>query len=188
MSVSVVRDEELRQAISRVERPKLLSQLAMVTGWIKRRYAILVCAFICPIAAIGEEGEAGSAPTKNRLELFVGATHVENRGASADEFSLGITYERRVSDRIGVGGLVEFTDGTEAWIWGVPLFIHPIDRVRLTVAAGAEFAGSRQELLIRTGVAYEFELGKFSIAPELNVDFVDGERNEVYGISVGFGF
>ena len=154
----------------------------------KRRCAVLLCTFLCPVATIGGELDASNAEDSNKLELFIGAAHVDTHRGSANKLSIGITYERRINDRIGVGGLVEYTDGTEAWTLGVPIFIHPTDRIRLTVAVGAEFEGSSQELLIRAGIAYEIELGKFSIAPEFNVDFVDGERNEVYGISVGFRF
>jgi hypothetical protein len=37
-------------------------------------------------------------------------------------------------------------------------------------------------------VAYEFEVGRWSLTPEFNIDFVDGEEAQVYGVSLGFGF
>jgi hypothetical protein len=37
-------------------------------------------------------------------------------------------------------------------------------------------------------VAYEFEIGRWSITPEFNVDFVEGEEALVYGLSFGYGF
>ena len=49
-------------------------------------------------------------------------------------------------------------------------------------------SASENEFLFRTGVAYEFEIGRWSITPQFNVDFVDGEEAYVYGLSFGWGF
>ena len=47
---------------------------------------------------------------------------------------------------------------------------------------------SNTEFLVRLGVAYEFEIGRWSITPEFNVDFVDDEESTAFGISFGYGF
>ena len=128
------------------------------------------------------EDERGDS--RNKLELFVGMTHHRNE----TDRSLGFTYEYRATQVLGFGGLIEYTSDADSWVWAVPLFIHPVERWRFTVAPGLERAGSENELLFRVGAGYEWELGRWSVAPELNFDFVDGETNEVYGISIGRQF
>ena len=49
--------------------------------------------------------------------------------------------------------------------------------------------GETVEALLRLGATYDFELGRYSIAPEFNIDIVNfDEIVLVYGIAVGFGF
>jgi hypothetical protein len=38
------------------------------------------------------------------------------------------------------------------------------------------------------GVAYEFEIRRWSITPEFNVDIAEGETAMVFGMSFGWGF
>lgn len=40
----------------------------------------------------------------------------------------------------------------------------------------------------RVGTAYEFKFTGWSLAPEVNVDFVDGEVKTILGVSVGWEF
>ena len=43
--------------------------------------------------------------------------------------------------------------------------------------------------LLRVGAAYEFEFAeRWSLTPEFNVDFVDGDEVFVYGFSFGYEF
>jgi hypothetical protein len=43
--------------------------------------------------------------------------------------------------------------------------------------------------MFRIGVGYEFEVvPRWAIVPEFNVDFVDGERELVYGVSAQYEF
>jgi hypothetical protein len=45
------------------------------------------------------------------------------------------------------------------------------------------------EALLRLGVAYEFEIGRYAIAPEFDVDIVKFEEIVlVYGVAFGIGF
>ena len=69
-----------------------------------------------------------------------------------------------------------------------PLFVHPHEGWRLALAPGLEHRHGDDEFLLRTGVAYEFELSeRWVMIPEFNVDFVDGEEAFVFGLSFGFG-
>ena len=133
------------------------------------------------------ENEHGhhEAAHSHRLELFLGNTHED----SEDGFSVGLAYEYRITEILGTGGLVEYAGGDlDKWLAGVPLFIHPHKGWRFVLAPGLEHKHSENEFLFRAGVAYEFEIGRWSITPEFNVDFVEGEEALVYGLSFGYGF
>ena len=101
-----------------------------------------------------------------------------------------MAYERRVTDLIGLGGTIERAGGeidTNSVIGEV--FFHPHAGWRFAAGAGVEFPDDEDnEFLARAGAAYEFEIKRFSIAPEFNLDFVDGETVKVYGVTFGYGF
>ena len=42
--------------------------------------------------------------------------------------------------------------------------------------------------MLRIGVEYGFEAGQWEISPQLDLDFVDGDRIAVLGITFGFGY
>ena len=126
----------------------------------------------------------------NMIELFLGNTYEDSDHGSENGFTFGLTYERRLSELIGVGGFFEYSEGDfEMWSVGVPLFIHPYAGWRFTLAPGLEHRDGDDEFLFRTGVAYEFELSEnWFMLPEVYVDFVDGEETIALGVSFGFGF
>ena len=130
---------------------------------------------------------------RHRAELFLGVAHEE----SSDEFAAGLTYEYRISRLLGVGGFVEHAGEEEGvWTFGVPLLIHPLEGTRFLLAPGwetkeveSEEKETEQSFLMRAGIAYEYEVDRWSITPELNVDFIEGgHRVLVYGVSIGCGF
>ena len=42
--------------------------------------------------------------------------------------------------------------------------------------------------MVRAGGSYEFEMGSWTLAPELSFDFVDGDVKTVFGLNFGIGF
>jgi hypothetical protein len=134
---------------------------------------------------------------RHHAALFLGGTHadveIETEGGireeSEDAFTVGVDYEYRVSPPFGVGGLVEYAAGDlETTILAGALFIHPVGGLKFVLAPGVEHEGDENEFLFRAGVYYDFFFGNFSIAPTISVDFVDGEEDLVYGISLGYGW
>jgi len=119
----------------------------------------------------------------NSIELFVGATF---DGGDA-EASLGLAYERRLSQDFGLGLMAEYTKGRE-WVLAVPLSWHIAESWKAVVAAGVEMSPDDDEFLARLGASYEFGFGSWSLAPELNVDFAGGEVKTVLGVSFGWEF
>ena len=134
----------------------------------------------------GQEPEAGSE-RRHRLEIFLGNTQAKGK----DEATLGLAYEFRLpaSRVLGVGGLIDYAGGDlESTVLAGALFVHPVGGWRFLVAPGLENEGGKNEFLVRAGVSYEFAFGKFSVSPDFNVDFVDGEEIEIYGVNFGIGF
>ena len=129
-------------------------------------------------------------PHPNVVELFLGNTYERADDESANGLSVGLTYERRLSDLLGVGAFYEYAAGDfDKSSIGVPLFVHPYGGWRLALAPGLEHREGEDAFLLRAGVAYEFELfERWVVMPEFNVDLVDGEEAFVFGLSFGFGF
>lgn len=119
----------------------------------------------------------------NLIEAFVGITHDD----SNNEFSVGATYERRLSAGFGVGGIGEYTKDRE-FILAVPFFWHPIESWRFLVAPGTEIDDGDHEFLVRLGGSYEIEFSGWSLSPEVNLDFVDSDVVVVVGASFGWKF
>ena len=140
--------------------------------------------------ALSEESASGhreeGIEDSNDVAIFLGGSHHKDENG----FSVGLDFEHRLSTIFGVGGLVEYTAGDfDSWVVAAPLFVHPYKGFRLILAPGFENKEGDNNFLFRTGLAYQFEIGnKWSISPEYNADFVNGETVHVYGISFGLGF
>ncbi len=142
---------------------------------------------------------------KNYLFLFLGGTTESISEDPETNFSAGLTYERRVSELIGLGIGGEFVfggEGREA-LAGLLLIFHPAGGLGLAIGPGMEIAkeihhdelGHEEEetevhAALRAGVTYEFEVGEqFAIAPAVYVDFIDGKDPAlVWGLEFGLGF
>lgn len=160
----------------------------MLREW-KIILVIAVFLVTIPLEIIASEKEHGgheeSQHHRNRMELFLGNTHEHGE----DGFTVGLSYGYLLQEFIGVGGLLEYAGGHfDKWIVALPVFIHPYGGWRFALGPGLEHKEGENEFLIRAGVAYEFEIGRWLISPEFNVDFVDGEKSYVYGLSFGWGF
>jgi hypothetical protein len=136
--------------------------------------------------ATAHETEHHAGYHKNVIGLFTGITH-ENRGSN--EFAVGLEYERRFTEHFGIGAVVEYTGGdADTWVYALPFAWH-IDRWKFYVAPGIEDGHHGKEDLIRLGGEYAFHLsGGWEIAPQVNVDLVDGEDIWVFGAVFALGF
>jgi hypothetical protein len=135
----------------------------------------------------GTAGEPEHQEHRHHVGVFAGITHDHGE----DESTAGADYEYRVPGVrfLGVGALVDHAGGEiDSTVVAAAAFIHLRKRLRLLVAPGIEHSHGENESLVRAGVAYQLRLKRLSFSPEFNVDFVDGERIEVYGVSVGWGF
>jgi hypothetical protein len=122
---------------------------------------------------------------RNFVAGFIGVTH---EGRRDNGFALGIAYERILNESFGIGVIAEHTFGDfNFWVYAVP-FVYRTGRWRLYIAPGVEDGEHGTESLVRLGAEYAFEVGRLEIAPQLAVDFVDGDEVLVLGVVIGKGF
>lgn len=123
---------------------------------------------------------------KNTVAGFIGVTGEERRERA---LTLGIDYERRINELVGIGLGVERAMGDlDFTVVTVPFGFH-IGQWKLMIGPGIEFAhGEKDHELIRTGVEYAFDMGGYELAPKFIIDFVDGEAVLVAGVGFAWGF
>jgi hypothetical protein len=124
---------------------------------------------------------------KNLISGFIGYTGETRRENGS---TVGLGYMRRVSETFSVGALVERTAGDlDFWVYALPIAIHT-GKWKLFVAPGIEDSDHHgTEFLLRIGAEYAFDIGgNWELAPQLSVDFVNGEELGVVGVAIGRGF
>ena len=157
---------------------------------------LLVFALAVPDAACADDG-TGNADSghsgatghhDHAIGLFLGFA-AEESGAREDGVALGIEYERRLSDRFGIGGIVEHTYGElDVWVYAVSFAYHT-GPWRLYAAPGIEDTHHGSEKMLRIGVEYGLPIGRWEIAPQFDFDIVDRESEVlVFGLTFARGF
>ncbi len=146
----------------------------------------------------------------NHVAVFLGATtKVGDSEDSETAFTFGVDYERRISRLLGIGLALDWavSEHERDFLFLVPLVVHPAGGLKLLAAPGLELgtevahegeAGAESEaestethsyFAFRFGAEYQFDLGRFSIAPALYLDLIAESRNAwVYGLVLGYGF
>jgi hypothetical protein len=122
----------------------------------------------------------------NMLAVFVGVTD-EDR--NEDAATLGVEYARRFSESFSIVGVVERTFGDlDVWVYAIPFAYHTGQWKIYAWPVIEDDDGHDTEFLVRLGVEYGFEVGSWEIAPQLNVDLIDGDQLLVLGVAFGKGF
>ena len=151
---------------------------------------ILLAACVAPQAVIAESEHGEHAEShdfhRNVIAAFLGVTSKDRR---EEAFTFGLEYERRFTPSFGLGVLAERATGDlDFWVYAVPFAYHT-GRWKLYAAPGIEDSDHHgSEFLFRIGVEYGFEVGKFEVSPQFDIDFVDGEEVYVLGVTIGRGF
>ena len=133
-------------------------------------------------AAHGDDSEHH----KNVAGIFAGITYADRRH---NEPALGVEYARHINDKFSIGAVAEYTFGdADVWVFAVP-FGYSVGHWKMYVAPGIEDGHHGKENLLRLGVERAFEMsGNWEIAPQINVDIVDGEDVWVFGVFFGRKF
>lgn len=156
---------------------------------------IRVFAVLALLFAVWLPKEAGAAESghdthhgyhPNLVAVFAGFTGEVRRERS---LSLGVEYFRRFNESFSVGALLENANGDrDFWIAAIPFAWH-LGHWKLYAAPGIEHEeGHGDHYMVRLGVEYAFEVGKYEIAPQVDVDIVEGDTVFVMGVTFGRGF
>jgi len=128
-----------------------------------------------------------SAQSKHIAGLFAGATKAAGNEVDG---TIGIEYEYKFSNHYGLGVVYEKSSdahhGDGVSVYAASVYWHPHTNWRLGLGAGEEKVhGSHGYIqsLVRASISYDFHVGGFGIAPTFNLDRVDGNNIEVYGIT-----
>lgn len=134
-------------------------------------------------ADVAEEGEHGGAGIESEGGEVGEETRTETDG------TIGLDYEYRFSRAWGLVTAFEWVGGdARNWMVGIGPAFHPVAGLKLFGGPGFEHNDAENEFIFRVGLGYEFDVGRWSLTPAFNLDFVDGEQTYVYGLYVGKGF
>ena len=169
---------------------------------IRKCHLYLIITFLLNVAfssvAVADEAHEEAAHEFHRHHMALILGNTQNDG-SENGLSVGLDYEYRFNNWLGLGGLAEYAGGDfKHLLLFVPLYIHPYKNWLFVVAGGTEVHKEHEghgedkrtrDWVVRTGVAYQFPFGeRYTIAPEFSVDFSEHETLFVYGIAIGIGF
>ena len=123
----------------------------------------------------------------HHLSLLSADTHIRNQG---DYATLGIDYEYRVSQLLGLGVVLEQAyDGLNATTALAVADVHLHRGLIMQLGPGFEWMEHERIAVMRVGMLYEFEFEQFTLSPQLHWDFHDGHDNAVVaGMALGFAF
>ena len=171
-----------------------------------------IIALVVLLTAVPARAQHESEPaeheleSKNELGIFLGA--ISNLDAGETGPSVGVEYTRELNETFGIGLLAEFARaGEREALVAASFVVRPTAEIKLIVAPGLVVekpldehasdepseAGRAPGFLARLGIGYEVELSRFSLAPTLYFDLLEGTEGGttahlVYGVSIGFPF
>ena len=123
----------------------------------------------------------------HHLSLLVATTNTDEHG---DAFTLGVDYEYRVNDFLGIGLVAEYAFGDiEAFTYLAVADLHITNNFIAQVGPGVEFFDGEEIPVARVGLLYEFELSGLTLSPQLHYDYHhDHDDAIVAGLAIGIAF
>lgn len=162
-------------------------------GYLIMRYlAPVLISFLLASPVFAEDGEPSSeqeyaAHGRNHLSMILADTNVSGEG---DNFTVGLDYEYRLNELIGLGAVIERAYGElDATTLLAVADIHFQSGLIMQVGPGFEHRDDENVFVTRVGVLYEFELEHYTLSPQLHWDYHEGESNAIVaGVAFGFSF
>ena len=123
---------------------------------------------------------------KHHISIFFGNTHDYH---GEDAFTVGLDYEYRLTELLGVGALIDRAGGDIlTTVAGAAVFVHPCENARLFGVAANEHHHGEDEFIVRLGVNYDIHVSAWTVSPVVEVDFLEHGENWIYGLGIGRGF
>ncbi len=136
-------------------------------------------------ASLEGEGEFDWREHPHHISVLFSGTFEQDESAP----SVGLDYEYRVSEFLGLGGVAERAFGQiDATTLLAVADLHLTRQFIIQTGPGVEFLEGESAAAYRLGVLYEFEGRGYTVSPQLHYDWVSGEDSVVAGIAIGYGF
>lgn len=120
------------------------------------------------------------------LSAFAGFT-TDSKGKNG--YKLGLEYEYRLNEHIGLGGTFDFTGADfNIFALSVGADFYPFKFPLIPgILIGAKNASSKWKPFVRGILLYDFQFEKYSIGPLIMYD-IYGDQNDIisFGVSAGF--
>lgn len=141
-------------------------------------------------AAVAQEGHEASGTEKHgphHISVFLGNTELVDSPHAG--FTLGVDYEYRVSEFLGLGFVGERAFGeVDATTLLLVADMHLWRGLVAQVGPGIEVVDGETHFAARFGMLYEVELdGGFTVSPQLHYD-ISHEDGIVFGLALGRAF
>ena len=156
-----------------------------------KRIAITMILLFTFLGTIYAQEEEKTKPKHHEdhyhLSAFAGFT-TNYKGKQG--YKLGIEYEWRFKDWMGLGGTFDFTGNDfNIFAFSVGATFYPF-KIPLVTAVGVglkNYDKSSWKDFYRAMVAYDFHLGKISLSPLIMYDLFPNRKDIMsYGVAVGF--
>ena len=123
----------------------------------------------------------------HHLSALIGTTYTKECG---NAFTLGIDYEYRLSDFLGVGFVAEYAfEDLDAYTYLLVADLHITNNFIAQIGPGVEFHSGHKMEVARIGLLYEFEVSGFTVSPQLHYDYHRNHKSAVVaGLAVGMSF
>lgn len=146
---------------------------------------VTALAFAPDVAAKGSAHHWETSP--HHLSALVGTTYTKE---CDNAFTLGIDYEYRLNDFLGVGFVAEYAfEDLDAYTYLLVADLHITNNFIAQIGPGVEFHGSHKMEVARLGFLYEFETSGFTISPQLHYDYHRNHKSAVVaGLAIGMSF
>lgn len=150
------------------------------------RFLVFLCVYCLSCATVASEKTHG-VHGHHHLSVLVGVTDIEGEGTND---TLGIDYEYRVSDFLGIGIVAEYAfEELDAWTVLAVTDLHVVEGLVIQVGPGVEHTSKHDLFVYRLGALYEFEFGRWTVSPQAHFDYHDGGENAVVlGLAFGVNF
>ena len=139
-------------------------------------------------SGVGAKGNAHHwQSTPHHLSALVGTTYTKECG---NAFTLGIDYEYRLNNFLGVGFVAEYAyEDLVAYTYLLVADLHITNHFIAQIGPGLEFHGSHKMEVARLGLLYEFEMAGFTVSPQLHYDYHQNHKSAVVaGLAIGMSF
>ena len=135
------------------------------------------------------EDEAAEEFHRNHVAVLVGGTLEFEEHETLGGVTVGLDYEYRVNEIIGIGAVAEYAgqDLDATTLLGV-VDIHLWRGLAAQTGPGVEFIDDEDLFVYRVGLLYEFEIGEYTLSPQVHMDMTDEERATIFVLAAGFPF